>query len=193
MLVATPLRHGPITVFDCRCTAGPGDRPFVERHKQHTVSFVRRGAFGYQHRGRSFELVTGSILVGRPGDEFMCTHDHVHGDECLSFRLEAGLAESLGEAATWRVGSVPPLSELMVLGERGSGPAARAACSDARVWMKPPCQFARTIPSTSRSTASTLRRGHVQSIAVVPSRRHCGSMTTLRSRSISKERRRKRA
>jgi AraC-like DNA-binding protein len=118
MLVATPIQRGPITVFDCRCTAGPQDRPFVERHGQHIVSYVRRGTFGYHHRGRSFELVTGSVLVGHPGDEFMCTHDHAHGDECLSFHLEADVVESLGgRAEAWRVGSVPPLSELMVLGE----------------------------------------------------------------------------
>jgi len=118
MLVATPIQRGPITVVDCRCTAGPEDRPFVELHGQHTVSYVRRGTFGYHHRGRSFELVAGSVLVGHPGDEFMCTHDHAHGDECLSFHLEADLVESLGgRAEAWRVGSVPPLSELMVLGE----------------------------------------------------------------------------
>ncbi len=105
-------------MIDCRCTTGPEDRPFVELHDKHTVSYVRRGTFGYQHRGRSFELVAGSILVGHPGDEFMCTHDHAHGDECLSFHLEAHVAESLGAGAEmWRVGSVPPLSELMVLGE----------------------------------------------------------------------------
>ena len=118
MLVATPLQRGPITVVDCRCTAGPADRPFLELHRQHTVSYVRCGTFGYQHRGRSFELVAGSVLVGHPGDEFMCTHDHAHGDECLSFHVDAELADSLGAGAgMWRVGSLPPLSELMVLGE----------------------------------------------------------------------------
>jgi hypothetical protein len=41
-----------------------------------------------------FELVTGSILVGHPGDEYMCTHDHhVCGDECLSFHLAPALAD----------------------------------------------------------------------------------------------------
>jgi AraC family transcriptional regulator len=118
MLVTTPLQCGPITVVDCRCTAGPADRPFVELHERHTVSYVRRGTFGYRHRGRSFELVAGSVLVGHPGDEFMCTHDHAQGDECLSFHVERHLVESLGAGTEmWRVGSLPPLSELMVLGE----------------------------------------------------------------------------
>ncbi|HZF27169.1 MAG TPA: AraC family transcriptional regulator [Steroidobacteraceae bacterium] len=118
MLATIPLQRGPISVVDCLCTSGPADRPFVEVHNRHTVAFVRRGSFGYRHRGRAFDLVAGSVLVGHPGDEFMCTHDHVHGDECLSLHLEPELAESLGGDATlWRVGGLPPLPELMVLGE----------------------------------------------------------------------------
>jgi len=117
MLATTPLQRGPISVIDCRCTSGPGDRPFVEVHDRHTVSFVRRGSFGYHHRGRAFELVAGSFLIGYPGDEFMCTHDHAHGDECLSLHVDPEIAESLARRDTWLVGGVPPLSELMVLGE----------------------------------------------------------------------------
>ena len=79
------LRRASISVFDYRCTAGPNDRPFVERHESFSVSYVRKGSFGYRLRGQSFELVAGSILVGHRGDEYMCTHDHASGDECLSF------------------------------------------------------------------------------------------------------------
>jgi hypothetical protein len=56
-------------------------------HSITSVSYVRKGSFGCRTRGRSFELVTGSILVGYPGDEYVCTHDHVCGDECLSIFL----------------------------------------------------------------------------------------------------------
>jgi AraC-like DNA-binding protein len=127
MLVMTPLKRGPITVVDCRCSAGPADRPFIEVHDKHTVSYVRRGTFGYRHRGRAFELVAGSILVGRPGDEFMCTHDHAQGDECLSFHLEPQLVETLGGARqAWGIGSVPPLAELMVAAELAQAAAERA-------------------------------------------------------------------
>src|SRR4051812_32858086 len=118
MAAKTLLQHGAITVSDYRCTAGPDDAPFVELHCQHSISYVRKGSFGLRTRGRSFELVAGSILVGHPGDEYVCTHDHhVCGDECLSFFLAPDLVESIGEAATWRSGSIPPLPELMVLGE----------------------------------------------------------------------------
>lgn len=118
MAAVTQLHHGPLAVYDYRCTAGPADAPFVETHESYCLSYVRKGSFGCKTRGESFELVTGSILVGHPGDEYMCTHDHVHGDECLSFHLAPELAETIGdERDLWRAGSVPPLPELMVLGE----------------------------------------------------------------------------
>lgn len=85
MIRTTLLQQKSISVSDFRCSAVPGDAPFVERYGCHSVSYVRKGSFGCRTRGRSFELVAGSILVGFPGDEYSCTHDHVCGDECLSF------------------------------------------------------------------------------------------------------------
>ena len=78
-----------------------------------------RAASAAETRGESFELVAGSVLVGHPGDEYVCTHDHAAGgDECLSFALAPELVESLGGAReVWRTGGVPPLPELVVLGE----------------------------------------------------------------------------
>ena len=103
---------------DFRCSAGPDDKPFVEQYASHSISYVRKGSFGCRCRGRTFELVAGSILVGYPGDEFVCTHDHVCGDECLTFFLAPELVEAIGDSAeVWRVGAAPPLPELMVLGE----------------------------------------------------------------------------
>src|SRR4029453_18899080 len=94
------------------------DAPFVERHGSFAVSYVRKGSFGYRLRGQSFELVAGSVLVGYPGDEYICTHDHAHGDECLSFHFTPDGVEAFGDSQTiWRIGCVPPVSELMVLGE----------------------------------------------------------------------------
>lgn len=119
------------TVREFICNAGPVDRPFVEHHQGHTVSYVRKGSFGYRTRGRDFELVAGSVLTGNPGDDYMCTHDHhVCGDECLSFHLDAALVEELGgNREAWRLGGVPPLPELMVLGEFAQ--AAAVGASDA--------------------------------------------------------------
>ena len=114
----TLLQRPLISVSDFRCSAGPGDKPFTEQYGCHSVSYVRKGSFACHTRGRTFELVAGSILVGFPGDEYVCTHDHACGDECLSFFLSAELVETIGDPAqVWRIGAAPPLGELMVLGE----------------------------------------------------------------------------
>ena len=118
MTATTLLQRQSISVSDFRCSAGLDDAPFVERHGCHSVSYVRKGSFGCHSRGCFFELVAGSVLVGHPGDEYVCTHDHVCGDECLSFFLTPQLVETIGDRADiWRIGAAPPLPELMVLGE----------------------------------------------------------------------------
>jgi len=109
------------------CSVRPGDAPFTERHDDFTLAYVRKGSFGYRLGGESFELVTGSILVGRPGDEYVCTHDHADGDECLCVFLGPAFAETIGGGTDiWRVGCAPPLAELIVLGELAQ------ACLDGR-------------------------------------------------------------
>jgi AraC family transcriptional regulator len=113
------LRSGDVCVRDIRCRAGPHDPSYTEIHGAFSISYVRSGSFGYHTRGKCFELVAGSFLIGYPGDEFRCTHEH-HGcgDECLSFQLAPEVVETVGgRASDWRVGCLPPVPELMVLGE----------------------------------------------------------------------------
>jgi AraC family transcriptional regulator len=119
MATATLLHRGSVSAFAYRCDAGPADRPYAEQHEDYSVSYVRKGSFGCRCRGRTYELVAGSVLVGRPGDEYVCLHDHTAGgDECLSFHFPAALVETIGDRdEVWRHAGVPPLPELMVLGE----------------------------------------------------------------------------
>ena len=119
MPITTPLLNGPISVVEYRCDAGPADRPYSEQHAAWSLSYVRRGSFGCRTRGHSYELVPGSLLVGRPGDEYMCTHDHhVCGDECLAFFVTPELVDEIdARTGAWQTGGVPPLSELVLLGE----------------------------------------------------------------------------
>ena len=125
MTATTLLERPSISVSDFRCDAGPGDRPFAEQHRCHSISYVRKGSFGLQCRGKSHELVAGSILIGHPGDEYTCTHEHVCGDECLSFFLKPELVDTLGDdSAIWQAGCAPPLPELVVLGELAQSAAA---------------------------------------------------------------------
>lgn len=131
MITTTELLSGAIRVVDYCCSAGPAEKPFTETHASHSVSYVRKGSFGYRTRGETYELVAGSVLVGHPGDEFMCTHDHhVCGDECLAFHLSPGFVDLVGgDKRNWRTGGLPPLPELMVLGELAQ--AVASGCSDA--------------------------------------------------------------
>ena len=109
-----------ISVIDYRCTARPGDQPFTEQHTSYSIAYVRCGSFGYTTRGRSFDLIAGSILLGDPGNEYRCTHDHAYGDRCLSFRPDPRVIDAVADRpALWRLGALPPLPELMVLGELG--------------------------------------------------------------------------
>jgi AraC family transcriptional regulator len=63
-------------------------------------------------------MVPGAIMVGRPGDEYVCTHEHhACGDECLSFSIADDVADGLGGRAAWAEGAVGPLPGLMILGE----------------------------------------------------------------------------
>ena len=124
MPASTLIDRDSCSVADYRCTAGPHDAPYTERHSAFSVAYVRRGSFGYRYRGEAFELVAGSVLVGHAGDEFVCSHEHHHGgDECLSFHFSEEAIESLGPSQAsartrlWRTGAVAPRPELMVLGE----------------------------------------------------------------------------
>jgi AraC-like DNA-binding protein len=123
---STTLYQRPsIAVSDFRCSAVPGDKPFAEQHRCHSISYVRKGSFGYRSHGQGHELVAGSVLVGFPGTEFICTHDHVCGDECLSFFLGPELVEATGgHREAWQIGAAPPLPELMVLGELAQASAS---------------------------------------------------------------------
>ncbi len=119
MRVAVLHRSRSLSVLDYRCDARPGETSFDEQHATFSISYVRHGSFGYRSRGHAFELVAGATLVGHAGDEFRCTHDHhLVGDECLSLQLSAERADELGlPSDAWRIGILPPIPGLMVLGE----------------------------------------------------------------------------
>lgn len=118
MAATTLLKTAALTVVDYRCTEGLNAAPYVEAHRGYSLAFVRKGSFGYTSRGRSHELVAGSMLIGHPGDEYRCSHDHVCGDECLSFHPSPEVIDTLGSnTKSWQIGTLPPLPEMMVLGE----------------------------------------------------------------------------
>jgi AraC-like DNA-binding protein len=118
----TLFSRGGVAIVDYRCDAQLRERPVVERHAAFSIAYVRKGSFGYRVRGEEYELVPGSILVGGPGDEYVCTHDHVCGDRCLSIQLQGELVETLGATrSVWRLGALPPIADLIVAAERIGG------------------------------------------------------------------------
>ena len=105
MRVTTRLQRESISVLESQCDLGPADTPFVEQHERYSVSYLHEGSFGCRAQGQYFELVAGSTFVGQPGDEYLCTHDHLQGDESLSVYLSPNLVASIGdEPALWRTG-----------------------------------------------------------------------------------------
>lgn len=130
MMTITPLLRGPVSVAAYACTAEASARPYPEQHSQWSVSYVQAGSFGCQCRGTRFELMPGAVLLGRPGDEFTCTHDHHGGgDECLAFFIEPEVADEIGGARhpPWQSSGLPPLPELIALGELARGVTRRTA------------------------------------------------------------------
>jgi AraC family transcriptional regulator len=107
-----------------RCDLKPGDPPVKAVHRRFTIGHVKRGSFRYHVGDKSSELVAGSILVGCPDDEFVCTHENSFGDDCLAFAFDASVVESFESGRRpWLVGSMPPLAELVVLGELATAAA----------------------------------------------------------------------
>lgn len=126
---ATTLYAGEaFSVFLYRCTAGPADPPFTEVHAVHSLSYVRAGTFGCRTLGAEHQLVAGSVLVGRPGQEYVATHEH-HGcgDECVSVALSPALADEIGMKRLGELAALPPLAEVMVAAELGAEGALRFA------------------------------------------------------------------
>jgi AraC-like DNA-binding protein len=117
MAARTILDRRSLSVVDYRCEARPGDPAVPERHEAFSLAYVRRGSFGYRAGGREHELVAGSVLIGCPEAEYLCTHEHAHADECLAIYPAPELVDRLGPARDWQVGALPPLPQLMVLGE----------------------------------------------------------------------------
>jgi AraC-like DNA-binding protein len=135
----TLFQSESISVIDYVCECGPDATPYPELHAEFSISYVRKGSFGYRALGETFELVAGSTLLGHRGDEFVCTHDHhLAGDECLSFQLAPALIDTLGaRTALWRMGCLPPLAELMVLGELAQASSSRGndlGLDEAALW-----------------------------------------------------------
>jgi AraC family transcriptional regulator len=75
------------SVSEFICDAGPGDRPFEEKHDAVSIAVVLEGSFNYvSDKGRAM-LHPGALLLGNHGSCYQCGHDHSTGDRCISVQF----------------------------------------------------------------------------------------------------------
>lgn len=131
-------------VEDVICTSGPKDRPWEEQHQVFSIAMVLAGSFQYRGSNRastSGELMTpGSILLGNPGQNFECGHEHAMGDRCLSFHYSPEFFEQVaadagahGRNAILPVLKLPPIRELADLFYRASAVLQKSSISSPEV------------------------------------------------------------
>ena len=113
-----------------------------------------------------YQLVPGSVLLGYPGDEYVCTHERDGGDECLSFHVSERFLDALGpEGAVWRAGAVPPRSELVVLGELAQAAADGASdvgLDEVAMWLAG--RLVQTLSTHERASALPVSRDRARAI-----------------------------
>lgn len=108
-------------VSDIACHAGPRDRAEEELHMNFCIAVVASGSFQYQSSAGRELMTPGSLLLGSPGQQFKCGHEHGVGDRCISFAYDAEFFESLASETGMGLPSqlaalrVPPKREFALL------------------------------------------------------------------------------
>ena len=103
------------------CDAGPGDRPFEERHEGFAIAATLAGSFTYRGERGEAALFPGALLLGNAGQCYACGHAHSRGDRCVSLSLApeafAEIAASAAGASRYRFAAdaAPPHAALTPL------------------------------------------------------------------------------
>jgi AraC-like DNA-binding protein len=131
-LHATPLLVGDdLSVFDVRCSAGPGDPAPPEVHRSYVLAYVRTGSFAVRTERGAHQLVPGGFMTGAPGEVYACSHEQGCGDACLAFHLSPALVDALGVSAlrsgmaAWRPARAGMLAALGLAAPRAA-PTSRS-------------------------------------------------------------------
>lgn len=143
----TVIATGSVQVLQFRCDAGVGAPPVREWHPSNSLGVVLSGTFGYHAGARRADMIAGGTVIGRGGDEYVCTHEHRCGDTCLSFRFSPAREEELGlRKQDWQTGGIGPVKELGPLaGLAASAVAGTAALHPEEAAMLYAATFARVV------------------------------------------------
>jgi AraC-like DNA-binding protein len=112
---------GGWSVGEFVCDAGPGDRPFEERHDGFAIAATLAGSFTYRGEAGEAALFPGALLLGNAGQCYACGHAHSRGDRCVALNLApeifAEIAASSAGASRYRFAAeaAPPHAELTPL------------------------------------------------------------------------------
>jgi AraC-like DNA-binding protein len=106
-------------ITDVRCTAGPDDAVFEERHGAVCLAAVVAGHFQYRSPAGRALLAPGAVLLGNEGQCFECGHEHGRGDRCLSVHFDGARWREIVAAVpgarrdTFALPRLPPLPGLL--------------------------------------------------------------------------------
>ncbi len=113
MPTVVPLARGArFQALEYRCDSGPSDAAVPERHGRHALALVRSGSFTYHRGGRSVLLERGSVMLGDPGGEYACSHEHGGRDVCTVFEYAPELLDEVGRPGGFGRASLPPDARL---------------------------------------------------------------------------------
>lgn len=104
-----PLRGAcGLHLMRCECRAGAGERPRDEEHQAFSVTLVERGTLGYRTRAGRARLSAGWLMLGNPGEGYVCSHEQGDGtgDDCVVLSISAQAFDAASAALGLR-GAAP--------------------------------------------------------------------------------------
>ena len=185
MPATTIFRCESLAVDDYRCSAGPADSA-VRRAASRPLALLRAQGQLRLPRSRRDVRARGGLGPRRPSRRRVPLHPRARRaatSACRSTSRPSSSRRSATRREIWRTGGVPPLPELMVLGELAQAAAERrrATSASTRSDCSLAARFVEVVSGRGRERAAAPR-----ATAAAPSRRRSGSTSTRTRRSISR-------
>ncbi|RQP25924.1 helix-turn-helix transcriptional regulator [Piscinibacter terrae] len=120
-----PMRRASgLRVLRCHCHAGVDERPVDEQHEAFSITLLERGTLGYRTTAGSAVLSPGWLMLGNPGEAYVCSHEHGDGtgDDCAVLSMSAQTLDEVcsalgrtGVPPTFNRAGMPPLPRVAAL------------------------------------------------------------------------------